>query len=103
MGSTGRWNASGATAMLHDRLRTQARLAAGRHPTPSAAIIDSQSLRAADTVPKASRGYDAAKKVNGRKRHLAVDPLGLLLAIVVVTVSAGSRSRGRPVVRVRPG
>jgi Transposase DDE domain len=44
-------------------------------------------VRAADTVPKASRGFDAAKKVNGRKRHLAVDTLGLLLAIVVTAAS----------------
>jgi transposase len=90
-----RWNASGATAMLHDRLRTQARLAAGRHPTPSAAVIDSQSVRAADTVPKPSRGYDAAKKVNGRKRHLAVDTLGLLLAIVVTAASTQDRDGAR--------
>jgi transposase len=90
-----RWSASGATAMLHDRLRTQARLAAGRHPTPSAAIIDSQSVRAADTVPKASRGYDAAKKVNRRKRHTAVDTLGLLLAIVVTAASTQDRDGAR--------
>jgi transposase len=56
-----RWNASGATSTLHDQLRTQVRLVAGPHPIPSAAIIDSQSVRAADTVPKQSRGYDAAK------------------------------------------
>ena len=56
-----RGNASGATSTLHDQLHTQVRLVAGRHPIPSAAIIDSQSVRAADTVPKQSRGYDAAK------------------------------------------
>ena len=71
-----RWNASSATTWLHDQPRTQVRLAAGRNPTPSAAIIDSQSVRAADTVPKHSRGFDAAQKINGRKRHLAVDTLG---------------------------
>jgi 5'-deoxynucleotidase YfbR-like HD superfamily hydrolase len=43
-------------------------------------------VRAADTVPKASRGYDAAKKINGRKRHLAVDTLGLLLALAVASL-----------------
>jgi hypothetical protein len=46
-------------------LRAQVRAAAGRDPEPTAAVIDSQSVRAADTVPKASRGWDNAKKVNG--------------------------------------
>jgi transposase len=91
-----RWNASGATGMVHDQLRAQVRLAAGRSPCPSAAIIDSQSVRAADTVPKQSRGYDAAKKINGRKRHLAVDTLGLLLAIVVTAASVQDRDGARP-------
>ena len=48
---------------LHDRLRDQARAAAGRDPRPTAAVIDSQSVKAADTVPRASRGWDNAKKV----------------------------------------
>jgi putative transposase len=91
-----RWNASGATTVLHDQLRTQVRLAAGRNPQPSAAIIDSQSVRAADTVPRSSRGFDAAKKINGRKRHLAVDTLGLLLAIVVTAASVQDRDGARP-------
>ncbi len=91
-----RWNASGATTMVHDQLRAQVRLVAGRNPCPSAAIIDSQSVRAADTVPKQSRGFDAAKKINGRKRHLAVDTLGLLLAIVVTAASVQDRDGARP-------
>jgi transposase len=61
-----RWNATGATIALHDALRGQARRAAGRNTEPTAAVIDSQSVRAAATVPKASRGWDNAKKVNGR-------------------------------------
>src|SRR6266540_2151434 len=78
-----RWAADGTLDHVHDTLRDQVRVDAGRQPQPSAAIIDSQSVRAADTVAKASRGFDAGKKVNGRKRHIAVDTLGLLLAIVV--------------------
>src|SRR4029450_4804981 len=78
--------------------------AAGRNPTPSAAIIDSQSVRAADTVPRRSRGFDAAKKVNGRQRHLAVDTLGLLLAIVVTAASVQDRDGARPLLcRLRLG
>jgi putative transposase len=91
-----RWNTSGATTWLHDRLRTSVRLAAGRNPQPSAAIIDSQSVRAADTVPKQSRGFDAAKKINGRIRHLAVDTLRLVLAIVVTAASVQDRDGARP-------
>jgi hypothetical protein len=59
------WRDDGTLARLHDALRARARAAAGRHPEPTAAVIDSQSVRAADTVPKASRGWDNAKKVNG--------------------------------------
>ena len=60
---------------MHDPLRDQARTAADRDPRPTAAVIDFQSVKAADTVPKASRGWDNANKVNGRKRHIAVDAL----------------------------
>jgi putative transposase len=56
------WHASGATARLHDQLREQVRVLAGRRPQPTAAIIDSQSVKAADTVGKASRGYDAGRR-----------------------------------------
>jgi transposase len=70
--------------------------ASGPQPRPSAAIIDSQSVRAADTVPKQSRGFDAAKKVNGRKRHLAVDTLGLLLVVLVTAASVQDRDGARP-------
>jgi len=59
------WRDDGTLARLHDALRAQVRAAAGRDAEPAAAIIDSQSVRAADTVPKASRGWDNAKKVNG--------------------------------------
>ncbi len=71
-----RWNASGATATLHDQLRAQARMAAGRTPCPSAAIIDSQSVRAADTVPRSSRGFDAAKKITAANATWRSTPWG---------------------------
>jgi transposase len=91
-----RWNASGATSMLHDRLREQARQAAGRNTEPTAAVIDSQSVRAAPTVARAGRGWDNAKKVNGRKRHIAVDTGGLLLGAVVTPASTQDRDAARP-------
>jgi transposase len=91
-----RWNASGATLALHGALRAAARQAAGRNAEPTAAVIDSQSVRAAPTVPKASRGWDAAKKVNGRKRHIAVDATGLLLEVLVTPASVQDRDAARP-------
>jgi transposase len=60
-----RWAAAGVWTRVHDALRDQARIRAGRAPLPTAAIIDSASVRGADTVPAASRGYDAGKRVNG--------------------------------------
>ncbi|MFD4144733.1 IS5 family transposase, partial [Streptomyces sp. NPDC058572] len=87
---------------LHDRLRSLVREDAGRDPEPTAGIIDSQSVRAAATVPAASRGYDAGKKVPGRKRHIVVDCLGLLLAVMVTTASVQDRDAAMPLLlRVR--
>jgi transposase len=86
-----RWARAGAWARMHDALRDRARVRAGRHPNPTAAVIDSASVRGADTVPTRSRGYDAGKRVNGRKRHLAVDTSGLLLAVVVTIAGIQDR------------
>ena len=61
---------------MHDKLRRQGRIAAGRTPEPTDAVIDSQSVKAAEEVSRASHGYDAGKKVSGRKRHIAVDTNG---------------------------
>lgn len=91
-----RWTADGTLTRLHETLRDRVRATAGRGAAPSAAIIDSQSVRAADTVARPSRGYDAGKKINGRKRHIAVDVLGLLLALVVTPASVQDRDGARP-------
>ncbi|MET8870816.1 IS5 family transposase [Nocardia sp. NPDC004604] len=86
-----RWSAIGAWQVVHDALRDRVRVRAGRAPQPTAAIIDSQSIQGSDTVPAYSRGYDAGKKTNGRKRHIAVDSLGLLLTVVVTVASIQDR------------
>jgi len=90
------WRDDGTLARLHAELRTRARAAAGRDPQPTAAVIDSQSVRAADTVPRTSRGWDNAKKVNGRKRHIAVDATGLVLDVVITAASVQDRQAARP-------
>ena len=76
-----RWRNDGTWQRVHDRLREKVRRAAGKKSTPTAAIIDSQSIRTAEGGE--TRGYDAGKKITGRKRHLAVDTLGMVLAVVV--------------------
>jgi transposase len=86
-----RWNARGLPQGLVDRLRGRLRVACGRADLPTAGSIDSQSVKAADTVGAASRGFDAGKKINGRKRHIAVDTLGLVLTVIVTAASVQDR------------
>jgi transposase len=90
------WEADGITILLLDMLRERIRLAGGRTATPTAAIIDSQSVKAGENVWRASRGYDAGKKINGRKRHIAVDTLGLLICVLVTAASVQDRDGARP-------
>lgn len=90
-----RWNTAGVVVAIRDSLRERIRTRAGRNPQPSAAAIDSQSVRAAETVGKATRGYDGGKKIEGRKRHIAVDTLGLLLVVMVTAANVQDRPAGR--------
>ncbi|MFF4728715.1 IS5 family transposase [Streptomyces mirabilis] len=91
-----RWQISGLLGELHDRLRDAVRVNEGRKVDPTAAIVDSESLRAAATVPWSTSGWDGGKKVGGRKRHLAVDTLGLLLVVLVTAASVQDRDAGVP-------
>lgn len=80
-----KWNREGLWKRIHDVLREKIRRAAGKKASPTVAIIDSQSIRTAEGGEE--RGYDGGKKITGRKRHLAVDTLGMILMVVVHSAS----------------
>jgi transposase len=86
-----RWEDAKVTEYILAALRRRVRLQQGRTEHPSAGIIDSQSVKGADTVPCSSRGYDANKKINGRKRFIVTDTLGLLLVVCVMAASVQDR------------
>jgi putative transposase len=94
--SFSRWAAAGVFEAMHDRLRQQWRDRVGKAPEPTAAIIDTQSTRS--TAQGGNTGFDAGKKVKGRKRHLVVDTLGLLLAVTVTAASVQDRDAAAAVV-----
>ena len=83
------WARDGVWKRIHDTLRDMARLAHGKKRAPTAAILDSQSVRTASQP--GIRGYDAGKKVLGRKRHILVDTLGFILALMITDASVQDR------------
>lgn len=91
-----RWQSRGLFESMYDELRRLWRSRQHRAPDPTGAVIDSQSVRtSAQGGPK---GYDAAKKIKGRKRHLVTDTLGLLVAVVVTAASVQDRDGAVPAV-----
>lgn len=85
------WEEAKVTEAMLAALREQARIQQGRNPQPSAGIIDSQSVKGADTIGRDSRGYDAGKRINGGKRFIVIDTLSLLIVVVVLAASVQDR------------
>jgi putative transposase len=91
------WKADGTWQAILDTLRRQVRVAAGHEPEPRKAAIDSQTVKGSEAG--GPRGYDGGKKVNGRKRHLIVDSLGLLLVVLVTAANADDGTTAPEVLR----
>ncbi len=87
------WRDDGTWKRIHDTLRSQVRRKTGRHKHPTAGCLDSQSVKT--TQVPGVRGYDKGKNVNGRKRHLLVDTLGLVLAVVVTSAASSDAAGAR--------
>jgi transposase len=91
------WRDDGTTEHIHDLLRRRLRRARGRAEEPTAVAVDSQTVKAAAYAAADTVGYDGNKKIKGRKRHIAVDTLGLLLALGVSAASLADSPVGRQV------
>ena len=87
------WRDDGTLEHINRELRIEIRLSIDKDAEPSAAILDSQSVKTTET--SGLRGYDAGKKVNGIKRHLLVDTLGMILAVLVLTADIQDRDGAR--------
>ncbi len=87
------WRRDGTWDRIHDELRRRVRVAAGREPEPTAGILDAQSIKSSEGGE--ARGFDMGKRTTGRKRHLVVDTMGLILVVIVTSASVNDRPGGR--------
>lgn len=87
------WKKQGVWQDIHDRLRALARQKAGKHKHATAGCLDSQSVKV--SAHAGERGFDGGKKINGKKRHILVDTMGFVLAIVITKASVQDREGAR--------
>jgi len=90
------WSQDWTWTFIHDSLRDWLRKTEGRQVAPTAAIVDSQTVKTPDQAGE--RGYDAGKKIKGRKRHLAVDTLGLVLAMMITSAATQDRDAAKTLI-----
>ena len=91
------WEEAKVTEKILAAVRGQLRAQQGRDPEPTAGLVDSQTVKGADTIGRDTRGYDAGKRINGRKRFIVTDTLGLLITVVVCAASMQDRDGAKPV------
>jgi len=98
------WRDDGTDQTIHDLLRWEVREQAGRRADPSAVVLDTQTVHTSINAPAATTGLDAGKKSRGRKRGIATDVLGLLIAVVVTAASVHDNAIGQALLdRVHTG
>lgn len=87
-----RWKKEGILEKIHEQLRGEVREQVGRQSEPTISIIDSQSVKTVETAILETKGYDVYKATKGRKRHILVDSMGLILAMVVTAANVTDRN-----------
>ncbi|MEH2301990.1 MAG: IS5 family transposase [Nostoc sp.] len=90
------WRQNGTWQQIHERLRLWVRVSQNREASPSEAIMDSQSVETATMVSK-EVGYDSGKKIKGRKRHILIDTLGLLIVVVITAANVSEQAGAKKV------
>lgn len=96
-----KFETTGLIEIIHDELREQVRVKKGKETSPSLGLVDSQSVKTASVTEE--KGLDGNKKVNGRKRFLVTDTLGLIMGILIVAANVGERAGAEKLFYEMPG